>query len=67
MHPEMASTEPQDFPPQGGSVIAHVPWSDLPISSLTGLSYDPALIQQYGGQSNHALLRLMKYIQECIN
>ena len=58
-HPEMAPTE-EVLPPQGGdatipvdgriipsgygSYVQHVPWSDLPISPLTGLPYDPEII-----------------------
>lgn len=36
-------------PPQGGDAtipINRVPWSDLPISPLTGLPYDPELLNR---------------------
>ena len=75
MHPEMQPTG-EVLPPQGGDAtvpvaipIRRVPWSDLPVSPLTGLPYDPELIQEWpqGGHSNTALLRLMKGIEECIS
>lgn len=49
-------------PPQGGSVIA------LPISPYTGQPYDPAWFGETGGgQSNTALLALMKRIEREID
>ena len=46
-YPEMQPIDPRDDPPQGGDAaipLERVNWSDLPISELTGLPYDPELI-----------------------
>ena len=53
-------------PPQGGSVIAPSQGGDatLPVSPYTGEPYDPAWgYTTPGGQSNRALIALMKAIE----